>query len=80
MTVEYFESENAGLSKNQVVNEIKNFRRAEGKTCNFVGDSITANINYDYDKVVSARFHPYVPFAMSTSSDKTARLWIPDKY
>lgn len=54
VTVEYFESENAGLSKSQVVNEIKNFKRAEGKSCNFVGDSITANQNYYYDKVVSA--------------------------
>ena len=43
------------------------------------GYNIVGRLEHN-DKVVSARFHPYVPFAMSTSSDKTARLWIPDKY
>lgn len=32
------------------------------------------------DKVVSSKWHPFLPILSSTSSDKTARLWIPDKY
>lgn len=30
------------------------------------------------DRVVSVRWHPEVPLLISTSADKTARLWIPD--
>ena len=30
------------------------------------------------DRVVSVKWHPEVPLLISTSADKTARLWIPD--
>jgi WD40 repeat protein len=31
-----------------------------------------------YDRVVSVKWHPEVPMLISTSADKTARIWIPD--
>ena len=32
------------------------------------------------DKVVSAKWHPDLPFILSTSADKTAKLWEPKNY
>ena len=29
------------------------------------------------DKVVSVRWHPYLPLLISTSADKSARIWAP---
>lgn len=29
------------------------------------------------DKVVSVRWHPFMPLLLSTSADKTARVWYP---
>lgn len=29
------------------------------------------------DKVVTVRWHPYLPLLMSTSADKSARIWAP---
>jgi len=31
-----------------------------------------------FDRVVSVKWHPEVPMLISTSADKTARIWIPD--
>ena len=31
------------------------------------------------DKVVSCKWHPEIPMILSTSADKTARVWIPNK-
>lgn len=31
------------------------------------------------DRVVSAKWHPEIPLIISTSADKTARVWIPEK-
>lgn len=33
-------------------------------------------LNHD-DKVVSVRWHPFLPMLLSTSADKTARIWYP---
>ena len=41
---------------------------------NFIGE-----IEHN-DKVVSCKWHPEVPLIISTSADKTARVWIPSKY
>ena len=32
------------------------------------------------DKVVSCKWHPDIPLIVSTSADKTARVWIPSKF
>ena len=32
------------------------------------------------DKVVSCKWHPDIPLIISTSADKTARVWIPSKF
>ena len=32
------------------------------------------------DKVVSAKWHPDIPIIISTSADKSARVWIPQNY
>ena len=32
------------------------------------------------DKVVSCKWHPEIPLIISTSADRTARVWIPSKY
>ena len=33
-------------------------------------------LNHD-DKVVSVKWHPFLPLLLSTSADKTARVWYP---
>ena len=32
------------------------------------------------DKVVSCKWHPEIPLIVSTSADKTARVWVPSKF
>ena len=32
---------------------------------------------YHDDKVVSVKWHPFLPMLLSTSADKTARIWYP---
>ena len=41
---------------------------------NFVGE-----VEHN-DKVVSCKWHPEIPLIVSTSADKTARVWIPSKF
>ena len=41
---------------------------------NFIGE-----IEHN-DKVVSCKWHPEIPLIVSTSADKTARVWIPSKF
>jgi WD40 repeat protein len=31
-----------------------------------------------FDRAVSVKWHPEVPLLISTSADKTARIWMPD--
>ncbi len=31
-----------------------------------------------FDRVVSVKWHPDFPLLLSTSADKTARIWIPE--
>ena len=42
----------------------------------FFGNRIE-KINFEDDKVVSVKWHPFLPLLLSTSADKTARLWYP---
>lgn len=38
--------------------------------------SVVKALEHD-DKVVSVRWHPYLPLLLSTSADKSARIWSP---
>jgi WD40 repeat protein len=35
---------------------------------------------YHDDKVVSVKWHPFLPLLLSTSADKTARIWYPQTH
>lgn len=37
---------------------------------------VVKTLNHD-DKVVSVRWHPILPLLLSSSADKTARVWFP---
>jgi len=37
---------------------------------------IVKTLDHD-DKVLSAIWHPFLPMLLSTSADKTAKIWIP---
>ena len=38
--------------------------------------SVVKTLSHE-DKVVCVRWHPFLPMLLSTSADKTARLWMP---
>jgi len=38
--------------------------------------TVVKTLKHD-DKVVSVRWHPYRPLLLSTSADKTAKVWYP---
>ncbi len=38
--------------------------------------SVVKVLEHD-DRVVSVRWHPYLPLLISTSADKSARIWTP---
>ena len=45
-------------------------------TINFQNINIVKTLDHD-DKVVSVKWHPYLPLLLSTSADKSARIWSP---
>ena len=45
-------------------------------TVNLEKVSIVKTLEHE-DKVVSVKWHPYLPLLLSTSADKTARIWYP---
>ena len=47
-------------------------------TLNFENMSVVKTLEHD-DKVVSVKWHPYLPLLISTSADKTARIWSPNQ-
>ena len=38
--------------------------------------SVVKTLHHD-DKVVSVKWHPFLPLLLSTSADKSARIWYP---
>jgi len=45
-------------------------------TVNLEKMSVVKTLEHE-DKVVSVKWHPYLPLLLSTSADKTARIWYP---
>ena len=45
-------------------------------TVNLEQMSVVKTLEHE-DKVVSVKWHPYLPLLLSTSADKTARIWYP---
>lgn len=45
-------------------------------TVNLEQVSVVKTLEHE-DKVVSVKWHPYLPLLLSTSADKTARIWYP---
>ena len=45
-------------------------------TVNLDKVQIVKTLKHD-DKVVSVKWHPYLPLLLSSSADKTARVWFP---
>ena len=45
-------------------------------TVNLEKISVVKTLEHE-DKVVSVKWHPYLPLLLSTSADKTARIWYP---
>jgi WD40 repeat protein len=47
-------------------------------TLNVDNMSIVKTLEHE-DKVVSVKWHPYLPLLISTSADKSARIWSPSE-
>jgi WD40 repeat protein len=45
-------------------------------TVNLDKVQVVKTLKHD-DKVVSVKWHPYLPLLLSTGADKTARIWFP---
>ena len=56
----------AGFDKNIQISDTSNKQKVE----------VVKTLEHD-DKVVSVRWHPYLPILLSTSADKSARIWAP---
>ena len=56
----------AGFDKNIVIADTMNENELQVVKC----------LEHD-DRVVSVRWHPYLPLLISTSADKSARIWTP---
>jgi WD40 repeat protein len=56
----------AGFDKNIVISD----------TLDYENISVVKALEHD-DKVVSVRWHPELPLLLSTSADKSARIWSP---
>ena len=46
-------------------------------TLNMDNIQIVKTLEHD-DKVVSVKWHPYLPLLLSTSADKSAKIWSPN--
>jgi WD40 repeat protein len=46
-------------------------------TLNLDNISVVKTLEHD-DKVVSVKWHPYMPLLLSTSADKSAKIWSPN--
>ena len=57
----------AGFDKNIMITD----------TLNVDNISVVKTLEHD-DKVVSIKWHPYLPLLISTSADKSARIWSPN--
>ena len=56
----------AGFDKSIMISDTKNQDQMQ----------VVKVLDHD-DKVVSVRWHPYLPLLISTSADKSARIWAP---
>lgn len=45
-------------------------------TVNLDKVQVVKTLKHD-DKVVSVKWHPYLPLLLSSGADKTARIWFP---
>ena len=46
------------------------------ETINLEKMRVVKTLNHD-DKVVSVKWHPYLPLLLSSGADRTARIWFP---
>lgn len=56
----------AGFDKNIVITDTMNLDKMQYVT----------TLEHD-DKALSVKWHPYLPLLLSTSADKSARIWAP---
>ena len=56
----------AGFDKNIVITDTMNFEKMH----------VVKMLQHD-DKALSVKWHPYLPLLISTSADKSARIWAP---